>query len=198
MRQIISISFILILSVFVACDSRSPKQVVAKSGTLAVSKEEQYKRLIDSLGLQNLYDKTKWALYCLHCDSVVRFKSESNISDTLTYASLDLRIDTMMITGDSTEIDFRFYYKNIPCDLDIVSNVPWSGVWYVRTDSVKCYSSLDERVRYYCPGDPDSRYLNLSHPDVIKYINANKEKLHPWFLHEAERRGLIKETPSSP
>lgn len=154
-------------------------------------------KFIDSLGLTKQFNKTKWFLYSRYCDEKVQFTKESLIYDTsITFASLDLKFDTLILYKDTCEINFRFYYKNLLCDHRLIYNyqVLWGAVFKIPSDSILKFSGRSS-ARYFSfhSANPlKSRYENFAHPDVIKYVNANKSKLNPWFLAEAEQRGLIK------
>ena len=93
-------------------------------------KIEEYPQEISQLGLEKLYDKSKWFLYCIHSDKVLQFHKELNISDTVTYGELPLNFDNVEIRDDTIEIHFYFYYKNDKVNSTLVSPGPdWGTVF---------------------------------------------------------------------
>jgi len=157
-----------------------------------------YPHEVEQLGVQHQYDAAKWYMYCLVCDQKLIFTKKNNIKEIITYGTLPLKLDHIEINGDNIEMDFYFYYKNIPINEMIVKNAPeWGVVFTGKSDTVKKISSRTD-VRYYtvrrcldinnCPVR-DAKPLQ---PEVIRYIRNNERKLDPWFRNEALKRGVIK------
>lgn len=190
----LTVFLLVIFSIQIGCIEKNQTSLEKKSTTVA-EKIIDYPQIIDSLGFRSKYDKTKWFLYCRYCDEKVRFTKQSKINDTsVTFASLHLKFDTLILQNGMCEINFRFYYKNLLCNYNLIENkLLWGCVFKVDSDSIIKFSGRSN-ARYFQfeSGRPEtSRFQNLAHPDVIKYINANKEKLTPWFREEAIKRGLL-------
>lgn len=152
--------------------------------------KSEYPRIVDSLGVQNLYNKTKWNLYCLYCDDTIIVKNKAGLE---TFASKELKFDTLILSGDSLEINLKFQCGELPCD-EMMKNDVLAGIVYrYGTDSILCYSS-NSTLRYLwvqSPVSAKSRLVDPLQPDVIKYINDNRTKLNTWFYNEAVRRGVL-------
>jgi hypothetical protein len=101
--------------------------------------KSEYPRIIDSLGLNKLYNETKWLMYCYQCDDTLEAVDSSILGDSITYGMLELRFDTIRDYEDNgIEIDFDFYYNGAKCD-SFSSKV---SIWGV------VYSKNDDKVKY--------------------------------------------------
>lgn len=188
MKYAIYITFIII-TFCSSCFARDTTKV--KSG--------EYPLEIKHLGLEHLYDKSKWMLYCMECDAKLKFREETNIHDDITCGMLPLKFDHLEIRNDTIEIDFYFYYKSKKVDWKLVDGMPtWGTVFKRNSDSIIMYSARDE-YRYFMHSCVDPtvecpfRTVNPLQPEVIKYIKENRDKLDPWFRQEAIKRGVIDE-----
>jgi hypothetical protein len=162
--------------------------------SMALSKLK-YPKIIDSLGVQGLYDKTKWVLYCIYCDDTcVLKKGFSSTGGIKTFGELDLRFTELRQVGDTVELDFRFYNDTIRCDIASLMDYKKiaTGVGYKKnSDSILYYTSSTTMHSFWEKG-PHSRYETPLQPEVISYIMNHKESLNPWFLEEAKRKKIIK------
>ena len=93
--------------------------------SLIVGKE--YPEEIKRLGFEKQYDKTKWYLYCIHCDRKVVFTRKSGLTDDVTFSMLPLRFDFVTVTKDTVEINFSFYYKDIKLEWPVIDVYPYWG-----------------------------------------------------------------------
>lgn len=175
------------------------KDSVIQSDNFAFDKEKKYQHIIDILGRQEQYNKAKWVMYCLYCDSLVRFKPKSGIQDTTTYYSqLELKLDSLFVSGDTLSFLFKFWYKDKVCDTNMVYNYnfPWWGIRYFNAKilSIQLFSVYDLNwiVTYRAKDDLFGEHIRLAYPEVIKHINDHRLLLHPWFLEEAKRQGLVR------
>src|SRR5438046_258494 len=83
----------------------------------------EYPLEIRNKHLESFYDKTKWLIYCIHCDEHCRFYKKLNVIDSPFFGSLDLKFDRAEFFNDTTELNFYFYYKDtIKCDVNTVYN----------------------------------------------------------------------------
>jgi hypothetical protein len=186
---------VLFLSIFVliGCNQRKDLKniVVAKESDSAVGK---YPFLIDSFGLQSLYDKAKWTLYCIYCDDTCRIKEQYSFVPDRTFGTLDLRFSEIRQHNDTIEMDFYFYINDTTrYDISKMENFKGfaSGVGYKNgSDSILFYTS-QTTMRYFWKKGETSRYAKPLQPEVIDYIRSNKDKLNHWFREEAIRKGII-------
>jgi hypothetical protein len=185
---------IIVFCFFLAsCNSESKRrgnEIVEADTTLP---EEAYPGQIKKLNLEALFDKTKWTIYCIYCDDTVKFEKSTGITDIITFASLDLRFDTIHQFNDTTEIILSFYFRDtIKCEFGTVRNLGLvTGVGFIKGyDSIYYYTTSSTMRRFWVKGS-SSRYTNPLQPEVVEYIKINKEKLHPWFYSEAKKRGLL-------
>jgi hypothetical protein len=193
MKQIIVTLLVCLCLCLFSCKTASRKEE-----SLTQFKSE-YPQIVDSLGFIELYNETKWLMYCYQCDDTLEAIDSSILGDSITYGMLELRFDTIRDYKDNgIEINFNFYYNDTKCD----SFSPKVSIWGI------VYSKKDNKVMYYvkhtdfanytkdscvdgrpCP----SRFINPLQPEVVKYINDNKAKLNPWFYREAKKRGVLKD-----
>ncbi len=156
-----------------------------------------YPEEIIQLGKEKLFENTKWFLYCLYCDQKVKLIN-SQIPDTVTYGTLPLMFDKILIINDSIEIDFTFMYKNMRVNEATAYPAPIWGLLYNSQDSIVSFSSMGSmRYSYFVsikdPEHSKNRKIKPLQPEVIQYIKENKDKLDPWFRKEAIKRGVINE-----
>jgi hypothetical protein len=152
-----------------------------------------YPKLIEKYKLERQYDKTKWMLYCIHCDEFCEFDKRSGISDTITFGMLSLHYEGVDIFNDTAELNFSFYYKDsIKCDYGILrnANIDIGAAYHMNSDSILYYLRLSTYNRHWETGQR-SRYQYPLQPEVIKYIKTNRKNLDIWFRAEAIRRGII-------
>jgi len=136
-------------------------------------------------------------MYCLYCDSPVRFKAETGIREKLTYGSLALKLDSLLIRGDTISFLFKFLHEGKECDTNMVyaESFPCWGIRFTDKDTNSIQLFLEGEpsvVRYFKPEDPSGPYLKSSFPNVVKYIHDNRNSLDPWFKEEAIKRGILK------
>ncbi len=156
-------------------------------------KKNEYPDTISKLGIQKMYDNIKWNIYCIFCDKKIIFDLE--ISDTPSVASLDLRFKGLERRKDTFELYYSFYYKDtLECrnsNIREPGNLVSGAAFTKEKDSILYYTSTSILGRFWQIG-ATSRYSNPLQPDVISFIQENKNKLHPWFLSEAKKRGVVK------
>lgn len=156
-----------------------------------------YPAKIDSLGLQHLYDETKWRLYCYYCDDTIGHRRNTN--NKVTYGELDLEYKDMDVIQDSTLLVFLFDVT----DIDIVkyeddlprhaSHYDYCGILYVNNTVNAFYGHTFNGFYRQLDTDSRSRYYEPLQPEVVTYIKTNKDKINPWFRNEAIKRGILKE-----
>lgn len=212
------IIFILIIH-FVSCKSQ-----VSNTGKITQFKvqiypllkidsinEQSYPVEVQKLGVQKLYDKTRWFFYANFYGNKLKFKEnlldkDSNIDkkmlsiDTnITYGMLPLRFENIEIRHDSIEIHLDFYFNGlktahvaqpisqvIGCVFENRSNdeiVLIAGGGDMRYWGRNCKSASD------CI--PFENSINIL--AIKQYLLANKSKVDPWFYQEAIKRGVINE-----
>ena len=200
--------------------SDTSKMSVRTTKPPSINYREGYPRIIDSLNLQELYDSTKWYLYVYHSMSnpmIIDYNDGSKTPLNYNFCSLELRFHSVEVFNDTTKIYFYFYVndstvlniENFSSNKlkhlrDYSSLEPYiNGRMFSKYLDSKhvCYLIKGTNFGYICvsplPRLPEDtviyRIYQPLQPDVIVFINENKEKLHPWFYKEAVRRGVIKE-----
>jgi hypothetical protein len=165
-----------------------------------VLSKSEYPRIIDSLGFKDLYNETKWLMYCYQCDDTLKIMKYDTLKDFVTFGTLELKFDEVDKYKDSGfDIRFNFYYKGIPCTSENIQSSPIWGMVYANKAGKKVYYIAHGDVMNYmkdscAPGRPcPSRFVNPLQPEVVRYINDNRKKLNPWFYREAKKRGVLKE-----
>jgi hypothetical protein len=182
------------LCIACSCKTESPKD----EAPVVLSKSE-YPRIIDSLRLNELYNETKWLMYCYQCDDTLKIIKSDTLKDLVTFGMLELKFDTVDVYDTMFDIRFNFYYKGIPCTGENIRSSPIWGMVYAHPTGKKLnYVVQSGNMNYMrdscAPKGPcRSRFVNPLQPEVVKYINDNKAKLNPWFYNEAKKRGVLKD-----
>ncbi len=190
MKNIFVLLFITILTGCNHQQGSKENSAVTEKDTLV----SNYPSLIDSLNLQGLYDKAKWALYCIYSDDTCKVKKQFSVMPGKTFGTLDLRFSELRQQKDTIEMDFYFYVNDtIRYDISTMKSNKRlaSGVGYKKgSDSIVFYIS-QTTMRYFWEKGATSRYENPLQPEVIDYIKSNKDSLNHWFREEAKRKGII-------
>lgn len=163
--------------------------------------QSSYPNAIESLGLQHLYDKTKWAIYCIYSDDTLVYTN--NKGEKVTFGMLNLRYRGYSIHADSTTIFFVFDY-NDPGVTKYADTLPLlstkyivDGVLYLHnSDSIIAYSGYNINGYYWFHDTTKrstNRYINPLQPEVINYIRQNRNKINPWFRDQAIKRGVLRD-----
>ena len=184
--------FVYSLIYLVACNQPIHKD--DKIDTSIIKPDEQYPKEISGKHLNSFYDKSKWLIYCIHCDEYCKFYKKLNIQDTPQFGTLDLKLNKVEYFNDTTELSFYFYYKDsIKCDVNTVYNYGelTSGVAFKGNKDSAIYFLSESTAHRFFESGLKSRYANPLQPEVIAYIKNNKNNLNPWFRKEAERRKII-------
>lgn len=158
-----------------------------------------YPQEIIKLNKEKLFDDARWFMYCTQASVKLKFSKSSGITNNnVLLGSLPLVFDHIQLRGDTTEIDFYFYYKGKRVDELLVESSPLWGVVYIgKSDRIALLSSRSD-VRYFgykCPDKNDCKGFEsyLKTPYNLGFIRKNKNKLDPWFRKEAIKRGVISE-----
>jgi len=201
----IKIIFIAALLFAAACNSNKKENDQSRSQPYAA-----YPAIVESLGVQQQYDQTKWQLYLLKCDDTPRLgeSGEDVLNPPRSFGSLALKFDSLWHRNDTTAFYFDFYVNDTQSLLSLagyryLKHGYYSGMlFYKGQDSLTvCYVSNHSSFPYDCIKSLSQKIYDTTtyklvkplQPEVIQYINKNKEQLHPWFYQEAKKRGVIKE-----
>jgi hypothetical protein len=180
---------LLITVIIISCSPQKQGDDISKQKIEVSSK---YPAIIDSMGLQSEYDTAKWNLYCIYCDDTVKLR-KSKKDSAITFGSLELKFAGVEKKSDSVEMSFYFYIDSIRCDLESIVSFGdkffANGVLFIK-DSLTFYTT-PTTMRYFRQGGIDNRFFKPLQPDVIAFINNNKDKLSQWFRKEAIRRKII-------
>jgi hypothetical protein len=156
-----------------------------------------YPQIIDSLGIQNLYDIGKWKLYTLNClDSIEVIKDKEKIS----FSKLDIIIDTLIFNDNVIEINYKFHSNKINNIENYINHRNFiRGIgFYNKTDSI-VYFSMNSHLRYkyeYRITDSIKR-IKMTKELPLEFIKKNKNELNPSFRNEAINKGIIYFVPAS-
>jgi len=183
-----------IIALITSCGTNSHKEKVIGHEDSAKIDKDTYPKKITDLALESRYDKSKWALYCIYCDDSVKFEPETEIKEQITFASLDLKLEGVKQFNDTTELLFYFYYKDtLKCDYKVLKNLLIAtGTGFKKgSDSIYYYTAEGHGLTKFWEQGDQSHIANPLQPDVISYINRNKDKLNLWFRNEAIRRKVL-------
>jgi len=182
----------LLCSVFFIVSCVNHRQDNKDAGGSIINIKSEYPDEVVKQNLQTQFDKAKWYMYCIHCDDSCLFTKSAGVNDKITFASLDLKLENIQHFNDTTELRLNFYLDTIKCDTRILNNLKMTiGAAYQNSsDSILYFLSPFTGSRFLEEG-ARSRYQNPLQPNVIRYIQNNTSKLHPWFLNEAKKRGVL-------
>lgn len=198
MRTIINVIIVSIILLTQACRNNEPIKSVNVN---------QYPQIIDSQHLENWYDSTKWYLYtyyCLDTPDVYAGNGQTQNIVNKPYSSLDLRFDSLTVKNDSFFFYFNFY-NDIDKKIINYSNYrEWSGTVNglmfspKNPDTILCLVRSNSSMPLESISYPKQVYDTTSYkkvkplqPDVIRFINKNKNTLNSWFLEQAKKRGVL-------
>lgn len=210
LRKIISVTVSILL---LSCNLTSNQNKYEPKKPIS-----DYPEIIDSLGLHQLYDSTKWQLYLLVALDTPKYddkydQGEHIFDSTISYAKLELRFDSLYIDDTGcVKLYFEFYIN------DTQSINPWdirgmkgyyNGMEYnLKNSSDTIHFIYLDKFRSYGFGkwgyyitnksmiDIDTTIIKTIYPlqpDVIEYLNKHKNEIHPWLYREGVKRGVIKE-----
>jgi len=170
-----------------------PTEDQPAAGALAISSSDYPTAVADDWS-KRMYDKTRWALYCIYCDDTCRWQKTSGIRDTVTFGGLELRFDRMETLKDTVEFYFNFYFHDsVKCDANRIGNyyAIVRGMGFRRSADTMLYYIFPSTMRYFRQKGPESRYDQPLQPAVREYIQKNQERLNGWFRAEARKRGVL-------
>jgi hypothetical protein len=194
-----NIKYLLLLLVFSACRNQNPKDENQISSIKEVnSKGNEYPRIVDSLKITDLYDSARWIIYCMNCDDTCLSQNKNQLKKVITVGETELVNGGIKLYNDTIDFTFKYYMDTSEVKLtEWGYNYAGKGVQYKlskkRLLSVIGYTTAVYMHVYGIQKDTNNRMFVPLQPEVIKYINENKNKLNPWFYNEAKRRGVIKE-----
>lgn len=165
------------------------------------SYENNYPDIIVQENAEELYDDFIWMIYCMKCDRAVPYLNDvlgiTDSSDKITYGMLPLKfVDYAKypsIYGDYMEFHFYHNGKSI-YDYHEFAPSYIAGVFNEQNDSLMFLASSTHLSKLRtCEDTLNCTYREVKplQPDVITYIQNNKNKLAPWFRNEAIKRGVI-------
>jgi hypothetical protein len=139
------------------------------------------------------YNQAKWIMYCIHCDEVTRWRPQYFYLPSVPVGTLDLRFRGASEKGDTVEIYCMFYYHDsIPCNANTLTNYfdLLNGIGFDKKSVKKLYFIRDNAM--FVSLGKNMRYINELQPEVIEYIQKNRNELNPWFRDEAIRKGILR------
>jgi len=186
---------------------------------------KNYPNIVIKHNLEHVYDEALWDYYIsyfdLYCFSTFPKvfnpkKDWNNLSnlpclDTLPVrnrillGSLPMFLDTIIIMGDTIEINMRFSLnKNCKCNiiippkkegLDIRPFVMKGGVAISRQSGKKIYERHLNGFIIHSFNDDLKRSEKLIRKkrkkEFIEFIKTHKQYIHPMLLFEAKKRGFV-------
>ncbi len=170
-----------------------------------------YPKLIDSFGLHTLYDLGKWKIYHSSClDSL----SLPSYDISIPFAQLGITLDTLILTDSTTEITYKYLNligSAMPALEDFYMPDLGGFVFYQQTDSLIAFICKDDAGISFVPKITDTlKWLRMTkeltfeqkrssslflyeplQPEVVAYIDINRDNINRWFYFEAVKRGVI-------
>jgi len=152
---------------------------------------DKYPHLIDSLHLQSEYDSAKWRFYCIFCDDTLVIRTPRRITNK-TFGQLDLKFEELDKQNDSIILYFHFYFQGEACSpefADFKHDKPFTnGIVFVD----KAFVAYTFAGSMFWSSGENKRFKDPLQPEVINYINNNKNGLDRWFRETAIQKKIIK------
>ena len=136
-------------------------------------------------------DSAKWRLYCYYGDDTCldSYKKQSLPPTPLGF--LDLKLAWSDYRNDTLALLYTFLYDDSTEVRETKRRAEAFGVEFnVKADTVIGYEHGNGT---FWERGPLVRYENFTHPTLVRFVNQNTKRLHPWFRKEAIRRGLLTE-----
>ena len=182
-------SFLIIAVILFSCNSN--QQTKQLGGKMEKDKCFTYPLEIESLHVQDLYDSARWYIYTRYCDVLYKPKSDSLLSKP--FGELELKFDNLSTKDDTLALIFNFMYKGqpvLPSTMREYKQLATGVGFNVKTKKKIYIISSNTTIAY--TGNPKSGYENPLQPEVIKYINENRDKLNNCFSELAKEKGIMK------
>lgn len=168
--------------IYIGCGVTGGDDKVEQS---AVDKCSVYPSVVDSMGLQKMYDSARWSVYTWHCDMPYRPKNDS--SRKMTFGELELKFKGLVIKADTVEFGFYFIDRGsivISTALTDFCSL-YTSVGYARENGKKIYMLSPSGYAMSVTGS-NSRYGNPLQPEVLNYIYTKMDSLTPCFKELVE------------
>ena len=174
--------------------------------TSCITKENRtYPELIKANQLEQLYDSAKWIIYASNhrIDTIICMDNPDTLKYlNLSVVSLDLYLDTLLLKGDTTIMEFYFYKENncnycttIPNSLNKLLFVKEDSIIY-RMNSDYGYNQefLSKIQLNETKGLWVSEYFKPYKLDIYlfpKYLKEHDNNLNTWLKEEALKRDVL-------
>ena len=177
----------LIVLVFSGCNDMTNINEIKAKDYLSNSCSE-YPKIVDSLGVIDLYDSARWFIYTWNCDIIYKPKpiyGRKNIS----FGELQLIFKEISLTSDSLKIYFDFASEGYRISSDMTTDYLQfcGGVLFdiktrkkLRMISV---SGFSEKIE-----GNNNRFENPFNEEVANYVHINKSKLDKCFTFLLEQK----------
>ncbi len=153
-------------------------------------------KLIDSLKLNKIIEDLKWRIYCTCCHDTL-ISRIANLKTDLTFGEFKLDLIDFSINKHIYTFSYLLHYNKIYYDATIFC----CSRFYYKID----YDIKKNKIIYiYAPAidlelgegknkDNINFFISIQ-PEAISYIRNNSQKIDPWFLTEAKKRGVFDST----
>lgn len=193
------LSILIIIIIFSSCNS------IEIGNFTPIKKEANLLKIVDSIGLRSLYDSAKWQIYLLNYNDTPRINGAPALTNVPGFATLALYLDSLGFNNDTFAFYYNFYLNdsiainqynfpnidNIDCGLMYTEKMNPFSLCIVRKYGdflLSCTEAISKEVY----DTTTLRTLKPLQPEVITYINDNKQILNKWFYNEALKKGVIK------
>jgi|GEM_PF-5021927 len=189
--------FILIALFLFSCKEKKKAKDLDKIASdtqriasIAVPELKEISR-VDSICYRSFIDSAEWLAYCIHADDSTSWTTEHQNLPVYAFASLNWKYQKSVEKGDSIEIFFKFYLKDLACDYRSHKNYHriLNGIAFNKNTGKKLYLIRGDAI--FREIVSSSRYKYELQPDVVSFLKTNRNILAPWFKNEAKRRGII-------
>jgi hypothetical protein len=133
-------------------------------------------------------------MYNIYCNSPLPDTLQQDTAAKIYLSYLPLKPLSCYIHGNVLEIYYSFIYKK---SRRVDSFIPDKN-FHIIVEGVR-FNLKTKKIINYINGNGSykelgtkSRFINLIQPEIIPFVNSNKDKLDPWYKEALIKHGMIK------
>jgi hypothetical protein len=165
------------------------QEVKAKPTVFDMRENDCLKRLKE-WNVANWNDSAKWRMYFYYCGDTCVSGTKNKTLSKVPLGFLRLKLGYTSLENDTLTLLYSFVY-------DDSTEVRYTTYGYSEAFGVS-FDVKNNVVIGYATGNgtflqkgPNVKYENPYHPEIVKFIKENSNKIDPWFKQEAERRKFL-------
>ncbi|OJW35493.1 MAG: hypothetical protein BGO54_04075 [Sphingobacteriales bacterium 46-32] len=147
-----------------------------------------YPSVVDSLGVHDLYDSTRWYVYTWECDGTYLPKSDTTKS--ITFGELPLQFKDLSLKNDTLMLNFFYLDEQTPILTSMTRDNKELVTGVVFNIKTKKKISMSFGGGTITISGGDNRFQNTLHPEVALYLEHHWAALNNCFKKLAEKNGV--------